>query len=635
MLVWGKLSYREQNPRGHQSDVLLRDDEIWIGRGKELANLSGSLILGSQKASRRHAVIKRESSSRKVTIKDLSSTRTTFVNGAQLKQGELRELKQSDMIVFLQHEDTTSYIFSLISIPEEGEDLHRAFVVESATTLGSGAFAVVRPCKRRSNGDSFAVKIIDKKTLERQAMFTGAKVSITEEVRIMAKLDHRHILKMIEFFESSSRLSIVLELVEGGDMMAAITDKYRHTGSAFDEPTASGYFSQLSSAIDYLHSQTPPISHRDLKPENILVSKEGMVKLSDFGVSRATATGGMSTIVGTPMYLAPEIVSSATAGGSYSVACDMWSLGVILCVMLTAQDPFAPSNIASGNGSSSNGSSSNGSSSNGGSRSGKRKKNGHKGGPSSSSHRKSRPYSLVGPVWCSISSQCHELVHGLLEIVPVERLSIRQVMQHPFVVQAAEEEEEEDWVQTQSLPVYPSQQSPTDMDTGDRTTSSGDGGDGSTESSGGKVRSKETKKQKRGTNGGARGARGAIGAIGAGAAAGGGAGATALSPPSRRSSRGADSGGSGGSGSPSSGSPSSPLPNSATKLWSPRGLANAVGRDDSEGTMDPAVAAAASKVAAATNRPVCKYGPSCFRQNPQHFTRFQHPHLLLEENGQQ
>jgi len=100
---------------------------------------------------------------------------------------------------------------------------------------------------------------------------------------------------------------------------------------------------QMTSSIKHLHEQK--IVHRDLKPENFLMadkSESSEIKLIDFGLSKRNLGGGiakMSTVVGTPYYVAPEVL-----GGNYGEECDVWSLGVILYVFLCGYPPFEGDN---------------------------------------------------------------------------------------------------------------------------------------------------------------------------------------------------------------------------------------------------------------------------------------------------
>lgn len=131
-----------------------------------------------------------------------------------------------------------------------------------------------------------------------------------------------------------------MELCMGGELIQRITEKGHLT-----EGEASNILHKLLLAVAYLHEKS--ICHRDLKPENFLFvdkSENSEVKIIDFGLSRYvneenindnSATHHMSTIVGTPLYIAPEVLK-----GNYSFKCDIWSLGVVLYLMLSGKLPF-------------------------------------------------------------------------------------------------------------------------------------------------------------------------------------------------------------------------------------------------------------------------------------------------------
>ena len=97
-------------------------------------------------------------------------------------------------------------------------------------------------------------------------------------------------------------------------------------------------FRKLLSAVNHCHSLK--IAHRDIKPENILITESGDLKLIDFGLSKQVKYKKMKTIVGTPYYIAPEVLT-----GKYGVKCDIWSLGVIMYILLSGYLPFPGDNI--------------------------------------------------------------------------------------------------------------------------------------------------------------------------------------------------------------------------------------------------------------------------------------------------
>eukprot|EP00906_Rhabdomonas_costata_P007413 RCo010616 len=201
--------------------------------------------------------------------------------------------------------------------------------------LGKGSFSSVRECVDVNTGKQYAIKILDKKLLMTQNL--GSQVN--REIALMLKMSHRNVCGMRECFQTSEKVYLVLELVKGGDLFERIKQS-----KMLDEDTARGFFQQLILGLNYCHKHQ--IAHRDLKPENLLLNQEGVLKISDFGLSnnqRSTDSGRvnpsmmLNTVCGTPNYVAPEVLMEKGYNGFQA---DMWSCGVILYVMLTGKLPF-------------------------------------------------------------------------------------------------------------------------------------------------------------------------------------------------------------------------------------------------------------------------------------------------------
>lgn len=200
------------------------------------------------------------------------------------------------------------------------------------TRLGEGAYSLVFRAQHIATGLDVAVKICAK-----ERMLEADCVRLVEEVAIMARLSHPSILSLYSFYEDASAYYIVMELCPGGELFERIT-----TRPTYSEVEARDTIRTLASALSYMHSHG--IAHRDLKPENILLSSAddnyAQIKLGDLGFAKRTPPTGYTTSCGTPSYVAPEILRSEP----YNQACDLWSLGVVLYILLSGYAPFSSPN---------------------------------------------------------------------------------------------------------------------------------------------------------------------------------------------------------------------------------------------------------------------------------------------------
>ncbi|KAK7319107.1 hypothetical protein RJT34_03820 [Clitoria ternatea] len=176
---------------------------------------------------------------------------------------------------------------------------------ELGAVLGQGHSAVVRNARHIPTLGSFAIKILDKKTVMR---FQESRVRILREITAMSKIRrHPNIVTLHEVMATQTNIYMVLELVTGGELFDSIL---KHEGP-INEAEGRKYFHQLITAVDYCHSRG--IFHRDLKPENLLLTDDGRLKVADFGFSALShhvrEDGRLHTRCGTPHYTAPERIT--------------------------------------------------------------------------------------------------------------------------------------------------------------------------------------------------------------------------------------------------------------------------------------------------------------------------------------
>ncbi|XP_069578360.1 protein kinase D4 [Brachyistius frenatus] len=211
----------------------------------------------------------------------------------------------------------------------DSADISSVYQISTDEVLGSGQFGVVYRGTHRKSGQPVAIKVIDKTRFP-----TKQKMQLRNEVDILQNLSHLGVVLLEGMFETVQHVFVVMEKLHG-DMLEMILSSEK---GRLPERIARFLVIQILEALRYLHLKH--IAHCDLKPENVLLASADsfpQVKLCDFGFARIIGEKSFRrSVVGTPAYLAPEVISSS----GYNRSLDMWSVGVITYVSLSGTFPF-------------------------------------------------------------------------------------------------------------------------------------------------------------------------------------------------------------------------------------------------------------------------------------------------------
>ena len=197
--------------------------------------------------------------------------------------------------------------------------------------IGSGGMAIVYEAVHINLDTKVAVKLLNPVL----ASNDNIRMRFKQEAKIMATLNHEGITKVIDFDETESRLAIVMEYLDGQTLDELIKKK-----GALPEKEALELFIPILEAFEYAHNKG--IVHRDVKPSNIFITKEGKVKIMDFGIAKLVEEGAKlltqtGTQMGTPVYMSPEQVEDSK---HIDKTTDIYSLGVTLWFMLNGSAPY-------------------------------------------------------------------------------------------------------------------------------------------------------------------------------------------------------------------------------------------------------------------------------------------------------
>eukprot|EP01125_Pyxidicula_operculata_P012900 TRINITY_DN424_c1_g4_i1.p1 TRINITY_DN424_c1_g4~~TRINITY_DN424_c1_g4_i1.p1 ORF type:complete len:1651 (-),score=500.85 TRINITY_DN424_c1_g4_i1:164-5116(-) len=249
---------------------------------------------------------------------------------------------------------------------------------EVGEEIGCGTFSIVKEGVKKSDSLRVAIKYIDKDDMD--------SMDVVSEIEIMKHLNsHPGFVHLVDLYEDSDTYQIVMELVEGGELLE------RLIGSCYSEKDASGLMRQIADSVKFMHGKQ--ILHRDIKPENLLFTERSgdnlTLKLCDFGIACFVREDDelLYDTIGSPGYAAPEVISDNPA---YSFPADIYSVGIIMYIMLCGYHPFDPALGIT-------------------------------------------ELSFPSKDWDEISSSAKELITLLLSQNPSQRLTATQLCDHPWI----------------------------------------------------------------------------------------------------------------------------------------------------------------------------------------------------------
>ncbi|XP_029287918.1 calcium/calmodulin-dependent protein kinase type 1D-like [Cottoperca gobio] len=250
--------------------------------------------------------------------------------------------------------------------------------------MGSGSFSEVFMVREKKTGKLYALKCLKKKYL--------ARSNLENEINVLRRIQHENVVGLEDFYESRTHYYLVMQLVSGGELFDRILVK-----GVYTEKDASTVIKQVLQAVSYLHENS--IVHRDLKPENLLyynTDENAKIMVSDFGLSKTSEHGLMSTACGTPGYVAPEVLAQKP----YSKAVDCWSIGVITYILLCGYPPFFEDNETR-----------------------------------LFSKIMRAEYAFHSPFWDDISESAKDFIRNMMEKNPTKRFLTEQALRHPWIAE--------------------------------------------------------------------------------------------------------------------------------------------------------------------------------------------------------
>ncbi|CDF32691.1 Serine/threonine protein kinase [Chondrus crispus] len=253
---------------------------------------------------------------------------------------------------------------------------------EIGKPLGKGQFGSVYLAREKKTKYIVGLKVLFKSQLVKNRV----EHQLRREIEIQSHLRHPNILRLFGYFYDDTRIFLILEYAARGELYKQLC------GHQFDEPRAATYVASLAHSLNYCHSKH--VIHRDLKPENILIGLNGDLKIADFGWSVHAPRNRRTTLCGTLDYLPPEMVE----GKSHDHTVDVWALGILAYEFLIGTPPFETDSRQA-------------------------------------TFRKISSVDLCIP--STISRNAADLIGRLLVKDPAERLALKDVLRHPWILEHA------------------------------------------------------------------------------------------------------------------------------------------------------------------------------------------------------
>ncbi|XP_005190292.2 serine/threonine-protein kinase PLK4 [Musca domestica] len=255
--------------------------------------------------------------------------------------------------------------------------------------LGKGGFASVYKARCLRSNQYVAIKMIDKKLIHGAAMADRVR----QEVEIHSRLKHPSVLELYTFFQDEHYVYLVLELAHNGELQRYMKSIM---GRPMTEGEAAAILKQVVAGLLYLHSHS--IMHRDISLSNLLLSKDMHIKIADFGLATQLKQPNERhvTMCGTPNYISPEVVSRS----SHGLPADVWGLGCMFYTLLVGQPPFDTDAVQA---------------------------------------TLNRVVMSDYQIPSHISFDAKDLIKQLLRKKPEERISLQQVLKHPFMLRFSKE----------------------------------------------------------------------------------------------------------------------------------------------------------------------------------------------------